>query len=135
MPAGDVFLDSNVLLYLLSGEHAKADRAEALVQRGGVISVQVLNEFAAVATRKLAMSLRDVREILSTIRRICVVRPLSLETHDIGLDLAERYHLSIYDALIIAAALLAECKTLYSEDMQHGQKIEGVTIQNPFLVT
>jgi predicted nucleic acid-binding protein len=133
MPAAEVFFDTNVLLYLLSPEAAKADRAEALVGRGGVISVQVLNEFASVATRKLSVSLPEIREILSTVRTLCDVVPLSTETHDLSLDLAERYRLSIFDAVIIAAAILAECRTLYSEDMQHGQKIEGLTIRNPFV--
>jgi len=134
MPAAEVFLDTNILLYLLSDEATKADRAEALISQGGVISVQVLNEFTAVATRKLSMSVPEVREFLSTARAVCEVVPLSTETHDIALDLAERYHLSIFDALIVAAAVLAKCRTLYSEDMQHGQKIEGLTIRNPFLV-
>jgi predicted nucleic acid-binding protein len=132
MPAADTFLDTNVLLYLLSPEKAKADRAEALIDQGGVISVQVLNEFASVATRKLAMSLPEVREVLSTARLFCDVRPVSTETHDLALDLVERYGFSIYDGLIVAAALLAKCRILYSEDMQHGQRIEGVTIRNPF---
>jgi predicted nucleic acid-binding protein len=132
MPAADTFLDTNVLLYLLSPEKAKADRAEALIDQGGVISVQVLNEFASVATRKLAMSLPEVREVLSTVRLFCDVRPVSTETHDLALDLVERYGFSIYDGLIVAAALLAKCRILYSEDMQHGQRIEGVTIRNPF---
>jgi predicted nucleic acid-binding protein len=134
MPAAEVFLDTNILLYLLSPDATKADRAEALVDRGGVISVQVLNEFASVATRKLSMSLPEVREILSAVRALCDVVPLSIETHDLSLDLAERYHLSIFDAVIIAAAVLRECRTLYSEDMQHGQKIAGLTIRNPFVV-
>jgi predicted nucleic acid-binding protein len=133
MPAAEVFLDTNVLLYLLSDEHTKADRAEALVNYGGVISVQVLNEFASVATRKLSMSVPEVREILSTVRRFCDVVPLSVEIHDLALDFAERYHLSIFDALIIAAAVLAKCRTLYSEDMQHGQKFGALTIRNPFV--
>jgi predicted nucleic acid-binding protein len=132
MPEAKAFLDTNILLYLLSPDATKADRAEALVDRGGVISVQVLNEFASVATRKLSMQLPDIREILSTVRTLCDVVPLSLETHDLGLDLAERYHLSIFDALIVATARLAKCRTLYSEDMQHGQKIDGLTILNPF---
>jgi predicted nucleic acid-binding protein len=133
MPAAEVFFDTNILLYLLSPDAAKADRAEALVDRGGVISVQVLNEFASVATRKLSMRVPEVRGILSTVRTLCDVVPLSTETHDLALDFAERYHLSFFDALIVAAAVLAECRTLYSEDMQHGQKIEGLTIRNPFV--
>jgi predicted nucleic acid-binding protein len=134
MRAGEAFLDTNILLHLISSEPAKADRAEALIAAGGVISVQVLNEFVSVATRKLAMSLPEIREVLSAIRVLCSVEPLSVETHDLGLDLAERFGYSIYDSLIIAAALLAKCAVLYSEDMQHGQKIEGVMIRNPFAV-
>jgi predicted nucleic acid-binding protein len=132
MPVGDAFFDTNILLHLLSGEPRKADRAEALLAAGGVIGVQVLNEFVSVATRKLAMRLPEVREVLSTVRALCTVVPLSVETHDLGLDLAERYGFSIYDSLIVAAALLAKCRILYSEDMQDGQRIEGLTIRNPF---
>jgi len=132
MSAAD-FFDTNVLLYLLSAEPAKADRAEELLATGGLVSVQVLNEFAAAATRKLAMQIAEVRVILSIIRSICTVRPLDVETHELGLDLAERYRYSIYDCLIIAAAIRAGCSTLYSEDLQHGQRIDQLTIVNPFI--
>ena len=132
MSAGSAFFDTNILLYLVSGDLAKANRAEALIAAGGVISVQVLNEFVSVASRKLAMSLPEIREVLSAIRAICAVEPLSIQTHDLGVDLAERFRLSFYDALIVAAAVLAKCDTLYSEDMQDGQRIEKVTIRNPF---
>ena len=134
MSGAESFFDTNVLLYLLSADAAKADRAEALVAGGGVISVQVLNEFAAVATRKLAMPWAEVRDVLSPIRAICRVEPLIVETHERGLSLAERYNLSVCDAMIIASALLAGCTTLYSEDMQHGQHIEGsLSVRNPFV--
>lgn len=132
MPAADVFFDTNVLLYLLSDDPTKADRAELLISRGGVVSVQVLNEFVSVATRKLSMTVPEVREILSTVRALCEVAPLTIETHDLALDFAERYHLSIFDTLIVAAAVQAKCRILYSEDMQHDQKIDGLTIRNPF---
>lgn len=134
MSADEVFLDTSVLLYLLSGDESKADRSEALLADGGHISVQVLNEFASVASRKLKMSWKDVREVLSTVRAVCDTHAVSLETHDRGLLLAERYQLSLYDALIVAAALLAGCTTLYSEDLQDGQRIEQqLTIRNPFV--
>ena len=97
-----------------------------------VISVQVLNEFVSVASRKLAMRLPEIREVLSAIRAICSVEPLSVETHDLALDLTERFQLSFYDALIVAAAVLAKCSILYSEDMQHARTVEGMTIRNPF---
>jgi len=133
MNGGDGFFDTNVLLYLLSADTAKADRAEEVLALGGTISVQVLNEFAAVASRKLRMSWREVREVLSQIRAVCTVVPVTIETHEQALRIAERYGLSIYDALIVSAALLAGCKTLHSEDMQDGQIIERrLTIRNPF---
>jgi len=73
--------------------------------------------------------------LLVTIRAICDVQPLRAETHLLGLDIAERYGFSFYDSLIVNVALLYDCKTLFSEDMQHGQKIENrMVIYNPFLV-
>ena len=132
MNEGEAFFDTNVLLYLLSGDEAKADRAEEVIAGGGMISVQVLNEFASVATRKLGMSWAEIREILSQVRAVCPVEPITVEAHDRGLLLAERYGLPIYDAMIVASALLAKCATLYSEDMQHGQVInDQLTIRNP----
>ena len=127
------FFDTNVLLYLLSGDASKADRAEALVAAGGIISVQVLNEFASVASRKLGMSWPEIREISETIRAVCRVEPMGLETHDLGLALAERYGFSIYDGTILASAQLADCRVVFTEDLQHGQVIdERLKIINPF---
>jgi len=133
MAAADAFFDTNVLLYLLSADATRADRAEALVVDGGVISVQVLNEFASVAQRKLNMKLAEIREILSTVRAVCVVNPVDIDTHELGLDLVERHQLAVYDALIVAAALQAGCAVLYTEDLQHGQKFGGLTVRNPFV--
>jgi predicted nucleic acid-binding protein len=132
MSEADSFFDTNVLLYLLSKDVTKADRAEVLLVSGGVVSVQVLNEFASVASRKLVMTISEIREILSTIRALCLVRPLDIETHELGLDMAERYGFSIYDGLIVAAAVRAGCKILYTEDLQQEQAIDQLTIRNPF---
>jgi predicted nucleic acid-binding protein len=126
------FFDTNVLLYLLSKDAAKADRAEALLASGGVVSVQVLNEFASVASRKLTITIPEIREILSTIRAVCIVKPLDIETHELGLDMAERYGFSIYDGLIVAAAIRGGCSILYTEDLQQGQVIDKLAIRNPF---
>ena len=134
MKDASFFFDTNILLYLLSGDNEKAACVEAIVSKNGIISVQVLNEFASVASRKLGMTYAEIREYLVTIRAVCDVRPLTVETHLLGLDIAERYGFSFYDSLIVGAALLADCSTLYSEDMQHGQKIENsIVIANPFL--
>lgn len=132
MSVAKAFLDTNVLLYLLSSDSAKADRAEWLITAGTAINVQVLNEFAAVATRKARMPIADVRIILTTIRRTCFVSDLDVETHELGLTIAERYRFSLYDALIVAAALRLDCETLYTEDLQNGQRIDGLRIENPF---
>ena len=133
MSATERFFDTNVLLYLLSGDHTKADRAEEALSAGGVLSVQVLNEFASVASRKLKMSITEIREALAVIRAVCKIVPIGEETHDLGLQIAERQGLSVYDAMIVAAALIAGCKTLLSEDMQDGQILEGrLELRNPF---
>jgi predicted nucleic acid-binding protein len=133
MSATDAFFDTNVLLYLLSGNSDKADRAEELLANGGVISAQVLNEFAAVASRKLGKAWPDIRNILDVFCAVCVVEPVSLATHSRALEIAERHGYSIYDSNIIAAALIADCKVLFSEDMHHGHVVERrLVIRNPF---
>ena len=133
MSIAEHFIDTNVLLYLLSGDTAKADCADRVVQAGGTISVQVLNEFAAVASRKLKMSNREIGEVLAAVRAGCRVTPLTEATHILGMQLSKQYRLSIYDAMIVAAALEAGCKTLWSEDIHHGLVIEKrLVIQNPF---
>ena len=93
----------------------------------------MLNEFASVATRKLEMSIAEIREVLATLRSVCTIVPISEETPDVGLQLAEKYGLSVHDAMIVACALLAGCNTLVSVDMQHGQVLDGrLKVRNPF---
>ena len=134
MNADKVFFDTNILLYLLSQDETKADRAESLLAGGGFISVQVLNELAFVSLRKLKMSWKEIREILFLVRGMCQVESLMVETHEQGLFLAERYGFSIYDAMITASALISGCHTLFTEDLQNGQLIENsLTICNPFI--
>jgi predicted nucleic acid-binding protein len=131
MPAS--FFDTNVLVYLASGDAKKADLAEVAIAKGGSISVQVLNELANVARRKMQMSWDETHAYLDMLRDLLTVHPLTVETHETGLRLAERYGLSIYDAMITASALHASCDTLWSEDMQHGMVVdEGLRIVNPF---
>jgi predicted nucleic acid-binding protein len=130
--AAETFLDTNVLLYLLSADAAMADRAEEIVAEGGVVSVQVLNEFASVATRKLGMRISEAAEVLRGLRALCKVVPLETRTHDLGMQIAQRHGLSIYDAMIAAAARLAGCKVILSQDMQDGLRLEGMRIRDPF---
>jgi predicted nucleic acid-binding protein len=133
MSDAEAFFDTSVVLYLLSDDARKADRAEELIAKSGAVSVQVLNEFAAVARRKLALSLHEIREILGTVRTLCVTHALTEEGHDLGLEIADRHGFSLYDSMIVASALLAGCKTLYTEDLQHRQVIDKrLTVINPF---
>ena len=133
MTESKAFIDSTVLIYLLSANDSKADKAEIILRMGGFISVQVLNEIANVAVRKLGMSWDEINEVLTLIRMLCPVEPLTVETHDKGRLIAERYGLSVYNAMIVAAALISGCDTLYSEDMQDGFLIDNqLRICNPF---
>ena len=115
-------------------DEVPGDRLPGVAAQGGVISVQVLNEFAAVASRKLAMSIPEIRECLEPIAQILRIEPLTLETHARGLEVAARYGFSVVDSMMVAAALLSGCDTLYSEDLHHRQRIDGLLIHNPFAV-
>jgi predicted nucleic acid-binding protein len=131
MPAS--FFDTNVLVYLASGDSAKADRAEAVIAEGGSISVQVLNEVANVARRKMQMNWNETHALLEMLRGLLTVHPVTVDIHETGLRFAERYGFSIYDAMIAAAAVHTDCDLLYSEDMQHALVLdEGLRIVNPF---
>ena len=126
------FFDTNVILYLLD-DGPKADRAEALLQHGGLISVQVLNETLVNCRRKAGMDWEESGRFLYGVRQVCRVVDLTSQTHDIGRALGERYGFSVYDAMIVAAALEHGCTTLYSEDMHDGLIVEGsLRIVNPF---
>ncbi len=133
MPAKD-FFDTNVLIYAVAKNDPRASRAEALLASGGIVSVQSLNEFVAVARRKLRMSWKEIKEFMGIICILCPNPvPISFDTHKAALVIAERYGYSIYDALVASAALEAGCKTLYSEDLQDGQIINRqLAVRNPF---
>jgi predicted nucleic acid-binding protein len=126
-------LDTNILVYAFTTD-PRAAAAQALLERGGVTSVQALNEFTNVARRKLGMSWQEVREALTAIRTLCrTIVPVDIETHADALRIAERHGHAIFDALMITAALRADCALLYSEDMQHGMTIGGrLRIVDPF---
>jgi predicted nucleic acid-binding protein len=127
------FFDTNVLLYVASADARKADRTEELIATGGTISVQVLNEIANVGRRKMRMSWPEMRGFLALVRELLSVEPITVHIHDSGLALCERYGLSLYDAMIAASALDADCDTLWSEDMQDGMILDNrLRIANPF---
>ncbi len=126
------FIDSNVVLYLLSSNTAKADVAELALEAGCFISVQVLNEVTSVCLRKLKMPWQEVDEVLLAVKAACVVLPLTVETHEKAVEISKRFQLSFYDANIVASAFASGASTLLSEDMQGGLLIDGLRIQNPF---
>jgi|SRR5690349_9259079 predicted nucleic acid-binding protein len=127
------FFDTNILLYAVSGDAAKADRADELIDAGGTVNIQVLNELANVTRRKMGMTWTETHEFLALIRGLLDVQAVTIDIHETGLALAEPYGLSTFDAMIVAAALHANCDTLWSEDMQHGMTIDNrLRIVNPF---
>jgi predicted nucleic acid-binding protein len=127
------FFDTNVLIYAFSQDDPRSEISQRLLAEGGVTGVQVLNEFVAIARRKLDFTWEEVLESLAALRVLCPsVAPLTLESHERALQVAQRYGYHIFDALVIAAALDAGASELYTEDMHHGQRIETLTIRNPF---
>jgi predicted nucleic acid-binding protein len=126
------FADTNVILYLLD-DGPKADRAEEILALGPRISVQVLNEVLVNCRKKAGLSWKDAGAFLEGVKSLCTVEDLTEQTHLVGRALAEKYQLSVYDAMIVAAALLAGCTTLWSEDMHDGLLVENhLRIVNPF---
>jgi len=129
---GGEFADTNIVLYLLD-DSPKADRAEAILGQGPRISVQVLNETLVNCRRKAGLSLEETNAFLSGIKALCPVEDLTLQTHEVGRALAERYDFSVDDAMIVASALIAGCATLYTEDMHDGLLVEDqLRLVNPF---
>ena len=126
------FFDTHILLYAVRPEDPRAERARLVLAGGGLVSVQALNEFINVARRKLRQPWGEINEKLGAIRALCEVKPITVVTHERALAIAERYAYQIYDALQLASALENGCRILYTEDLQHGQQIEGLTIRNPF---
>jgi len=128
----DVFIDSNVLLYLVDADPAKAERVEKLLIEGGVINAFVLAETAYVMVRRWKRPWQDASAVLAAFRANTIIHAMTDETVARGMQYGERFGLQPYDAMIVAAAVLAGCTTLLSEDMHDGLVVDGLTIRNPF---
>jgi predicted nucleic acid-binding protein len=127
------FFDTNILVYAFSNDAYRKEIAIALFDKGGVVGVQTLNEFVNVAVRKLAVPWDQIDDWLSLILTLSPEPvPVTYEVHSRAVQIMKRYRYGIYDSLVIAAALEADCDILYSEDMQNGQMIDGMTIRDPF---
>ena len=130
---GSRFFDTNILIYAFAADDPRSARAEALIADGGVIGVQVLNEFTNVTRRKLRWQWRQIEAAFAVIEELLgPARPLTTAIHARAVVLARDHELSFYDALIVAAALDAGCEVLCSEDLQHGQKFGALKVENPF---
>jgi predicted nucleic acid-binding protein len=131
------FVDTNVLVYAddrsagPKREHARQLIREVMASGNGALSLQVLQEYFAVATRKLGPSGAAARRRVELFSKLDVVI-LGVEDILAAIDLHRLLAFSIWDALVIRAALNAGCRTLYSEDLQDGQRIDGVQVVNPF---
>lgn len=134
------FVDSNVLLYADDRNAGpKRDRARELIRElmvagTGVLSLQVFQEYFAVATKKLGIPAAGARQRIELLSRLDVVI-LGVEDILVAIDLHRLHQFSIWDALVIRAALNAGCRVLYSEDLQDGRRIDGLEIVNPFKVS
>jgi len=127
------FFDSNILIYAFSTD-ARRECALTAIAGGGVISVQVLNEFTNVLRKKQKQEWPAIEAALHSLRfRFPDIVPLTADTHAAAIGFAREHGLAFYDALIVAAAAEAGCDILYSEDMQHGRAIADLTIRNPFV--
>ena len=130
---GDRFFDMNVLIYAFAADDSRSARAEELLSEGGVIGVQVLNEFTNVARRKLSWSWEQIDAALLVIAQLLGgARSLTGAIHASAVTLARDQELSFYDALIVAAAADTGCSVLFTEDLQDGRKFGAVTVENPF---
>lgn len=128
-----IFIDSNIVIYAISQATGKAHLAAPLFVGLPSISTQVLSETANVASKRLGLSVSEIRKLISWLETMCTVEIITLATVHKALDVRERYGFSWYDSLIVSAALAAGCQRLYSEDMQHGQLIDGqLRVVNPF---
>jgi len=137
---GRFFLDTNIFVYTFDPKApSKSKKAAQLIHRAvdsgeGMTSYQVVQEFLNVALRRFspAMSTAEAEQYLITVLRPLLAVHSSPALYLSALRLAEKYRLSWYDSLIVGAAIEGACDRLYSEDFQHGQKIEGLRIENPF---
>ncbi|MBV8361023.1 MAG: PIN domain-containing protein [Deltaproteobacteria bacterium] len=128
------FLDTNILIYAVAPEDHRSTIARDLIANGGIVSVQVLNEFVNVARRKLRRDWRQIEGALDLLRRLLDPPiPLTIDLHESAITLAREHRLAFYDALIVAAASRANCAVLFTEDMQDGKRMGTLTIRNPFL--
>jgi predicted nucleic acid-binding protein len=131
--SGKAFIDTNILVYAFF-DNSKGQVADSVLAGGGVISVQILNEYANVCRRKLKLEWNVIEDRIIAVREaLPEVISLTVDHHVRAVALAKEHNFAVYDALLIACALGAGCKRLITEDMQHGRMVGGLRIENPFM--
>lgn len=131
-----IFLDSNVLIYSIDdGEVVKQQIANNLItslsEKGGVISTQVLQEFYNIATKKLGISKQDAKVLLERLSDCFIVHKNTVSDILHAIEISIKTQFSFWDSLILSAAIAEGCTTLYSEDLNDGQIVEEIVINNP----
>lgn len=133
MPTAKCFADTNVAIYAVDTDVAKREKALAVLASRPVISTQVINEYLNVLLVKRKLDRASANELARALMSTCDVAAVTPDITELAMSIGERYQVSHWDALIVAAALATGCDTLYSEDLQNGQVFEGrLTVKNPF---
>ena len=128
------FADTNIVVYAVGQDSDKRTKARQILVDGVTVSTQVINETVNVLTRKQGVNLVVAHEVAESLLDLCEVVSVDESTIRDAIRLTRRYKLSHWDSLIVAAALMAGCEKLYSQDMQHGQVFdEQLKVVNPFL--
>lgn len=131
---GRCFVDTNIIVYAQSADGDKTARALEILQSTSVLSTQVINETVSVLTRKYGFTVSEAHDVAESLMDLCEAVPVDVATVRKSFQLSRRYALSHWDSLIVAAALLADCDILYSEDLQQGQIFEDrLTVVNPLV--
>ena len=126
------FFDTNIVVYAFL-DNTKTEKAADIVSKGGIISTQVLNEFTNIALKKFKRPWDEIESAISKLKEACPeITPLTTETQALAVEIAKLHRTSVYDALIIAAALEADCAVLMSEDLQHERRFGELLVINPF---
>jgi len=128
----NIFLDTNILIYLFSNDILKKEISKELLRKKPNISIQVCNEVSNILMKKYKFSPQEVKNILKEILKNTTLNQIDNNTIFDALDIKDRYNFSYYDSLILSSAKNLDCNILYSEDMQNNQQIDNLTIINPF---
>jgi predicted nucleic acid-binding protein len=129
----NIFIDSNVIIYSFDKEEKKKNISIALLKANPIISIQVLNEISNILNKKFNMNIKEIKNSVDLLVKICRVKNIIPQTIKKALDIVDRYKYSYYDSLIISSALENKCSIIYTEDLHDSHVIDKkLKIINPF---